>query len=94
MAGIEKNLTYNVASDHTLHLVVSSVGENLYDGPAISATLPGAAGELTILPNHEPFVTTLKAGTITIRIPNAEPKEISIESGVLETSGTRAVVLI
>jgi len=78
----------------TLHLVIASVGENLYDGPAVSATLPGAAGEMTILPHHEALVTTLKAGKITVRIPNSEPKEFTIESGVLETSGTRAVVLV
>ncbi|MEK7509731.1 MAG: hypothetical protein AAB605_03385 [Patescibacteria group bacterium] len=81
-------------STNTMHLIISSVGENLYDGPAISATLPGAAGEFTILPNHEPFVTTLKKGKITVRIPNQEAKEIPIQSGVLETSGTRAVVLV
>lgn len=79
---------------NTLHLVISSVGENLYDGPAVSATLPGAAGEMTVLPNHEPLVTTLKAGKITVRIPNQDPKEFSIEGGVLETSGTRTVVLV
>lgn len=83
-----------MAEQNTLHLVISSVGENLYDGPAISATLPGAAGDFTILPNHEPFVTTLKEGKITVRIPNADPREIPISSGVLETSGTRAVVLV
>ncbi len=77
-----------------MHLVISSVGENLYDGPAISATLPGAAGEMTVLPHHEALVTTLKAGKITVRIPNAESKEFTIESGVLEISGTRAVVLV
>ena len=49
-------------SANTLHLVVSSVSENLYDGPALSATLPGSAGEMTILPNHEPLISTLKAG--------------------------------
>jgi F-type H+-transporting ATPase subunit epsilon len=81
-------------ADATLHLVVSSVGENLYDGPAISVTLPASAGEMTILPNHEPLVTTLKAGKITVRIPNADAKTFDIESGVLETSGTRAVVLV
>ena len=79
---------------NTLHLVISSVGENLYDGPAISATLPGAGGDFTILPNHEPFVTTLKEGKIIVRIPNADAREIPISSGVLETSGTRAVVLV
>ncbi len=79
---------------HTLHLTISSVSENLFDGPAISATVPGAAGEMTVLPNHEPLVTTLKEGTITVRIPNAEPKTFEIKTGVLEISGARAVVLI
>ena len=79
---------------NTLHLVVSSVSENLYDGPAVSATVPGAAGEMTILPNHEPLITTLKAGTIIVRIPNSHNHEISINGGVLEISGARAVVLV
>lgn len=79
---------------NTLHLIISSVGENLYDGPALSATLPGSAGEMTILPHHEPLITTLKGGTISVAIPNADRKEFKIESGVLEVSGTRAVVLV
>ncbi len=79
---------------NTLHLVISSVGSNLYDGPAISATLPGAAGEMTILPNHEPLISTLKAGKITVRIQNQEIKIFQIQNGVLEVSGERAVVLV
>lgn len=78
----------------TLHLVISSVGENLYDGPALSATLPGSAGEMTILPHHEPLITTLKGGSITVAVPNAGEKTFTIEGGVLEVSGTRAVVLV
>lgn len=80
--------------NNTLYLTISSVGENLYDGPALSATLPGSAGQMTILPNHEPLITTLKGGTVTVAIPNAEEKTFTIESGVLEVSGTRAVVLV
>lgn len=79
---------------NTMHLVISSVSENLYDGPAISATLPGAAGDMTILPNHEPLITTLKSGKITVRIPNSHDHEIQISGGVLEISGERAVVLV
>ena len=79
---------------HTLHLIISSVSENLFDGQAISATIPATGGELTILPNHEPLVTTLKAGRITVRIPNSESKEFTIAEGVLEISGSRAVILV
>ena len=79
---------------NSLHLIISSVSENLYDGPALSATVPGSAGEMTILPNHEPLISTLKEGEITVRIPNANNRIFPIKSGVLETAGTRTVVLV
>ena len=78
---------------NTFRLVISSVGETLYDGAAASATLPGSDGVLTVLPNHEPFVTTLKKGTIQVKT-GSETKEFPVDSGVLECSGGRAVVLL
>jgi F-type H+-transporting ATPase subunit epsilon len=79
---------------NTLHLIISSVSENLYDGPALSATLPGSAGQMTILPHHEPLISTLKEGRITVRISDVDEKVFAIDSGVLEVSGERAVVLV
>lgn len=79
---------------NTFHLIIASVGETRFDGAALSATLPGSAGELTVLPHHEPLVTTLKPGTITVRQTLGEPKKFSVESGILEVSGNRAVVLL
>jgi F-type H+-transporting ATPase subunit epsilon len=79
---------------NTLHLIISSVSQNLFDGAALAVNVPGSAGEMTILPNHEPLITTLKSGKITVRIPNKEAQEFHIDSGVLETSGGRAVVLV
>lgn len=79
---------------NTFHLTIASVGETRFDGAALSATLPGSAGELTVLPHHEPFVTTLRPGTITVRQTLGEPVTFPVESGVLEISGNRAVVLL
>lgn len=83
-----------MAEKNTMHLTVSSVSENLFDGQAFSVTLPGIEGDFTVLPNHEPFVTTLKAGKVVVRVQDEKTQEFSIESGVLETSGTRTVVLV
>ena len=83
-----------MAERNTFHLVIASVGETRFDGPAVSATFPGSDGELTVLANHEPFVTTLKKGTIRVRESSDSPKDFSIENGVLEVSGNRAVVLL
>jgi len=82
-------------ADHpnTFHLVIASVGETLFDGAANSATVPGSAGEMTILPGHEALVTTLRPGTITVKA-SGETKEFEVESGVLECSSSRVVVLL
>ena len=79
---------------NTFHLVIASVGETRFDGEVASATFPGTDGELTVLAKHEPFVTTLKSGVIRVKSPSEDPKEFIIESGVLESSGNRAVVLL
>ena len=79
---------------NSFHLVISSVGETLFDGSVLSATLPGSDGELTVLAHHEPLVTTLVNGTITVRTQSGEPREFTVRSGVLEVSNNRIVVLL
>lgn len=79
---------------NTFHLILASVGETLFDGAAVSATLPTSAGEITILPHHEPLAGTLKPGTIAVRIVGNETREFAVESGVLECSNNRVVVLL
>ncbi len=79
---------------NTFHLTIASVGETRFDGAAVSATLPGTSGQFTVLAHHEPFVTTLKGGTIVVRLNDGEHKEFAIENGVLECSRSRVVVLL
>lgn len=85
---------------NTFHLIIASVGETKFDGAIVSATLPGVAGEMTIMPKHEALVTTLRKGTITVRMApltagaKSEEKKFEIENGVLECSNNRAVVLL
>jgi F-type H+-transporting ATPase subunit epsilon len=83
-------------SDHpnTFHLVIASVGETRFDGAAVSVTLPGESGQFTVLPHHEALVTTLKPGTIIVHESIGEPKSYDVESGVIECSGNRVVVLL
>jgi F-type H+-transporting ATPase subunit epsilon len=78
----------------TFHLVIASVGETRFDGHIVSATLPGQEGVFTVLAHHEPFVTTLKAGNITVKEDNKQPLSFEIEGGVVECSSNRAVVLL
>lgn len=76
-----------------MYVVVSKVHENLFLGEARSLTVPTTEGELTILPKHEPFVSTLKEGTITVRTDGAD-QTFYATSGVLEISNDHVTVLL
>jgi F-type H+-transporting ATPase subunit epsilon len=83
----------------TFRLIIASVGKTLFEGEAASVTFPGTAGEFTVLAHHEPFITTLKEGIITVRLSgrsNASvgAQEFPVEKGILECSNNRAIVLL
>jgi F-type H+-transporting ATPase subunit epsilon len=77
----------------TFHLTITSVTGAQFDGMAESVTLPGSAGEMTMLSNHEPLVTTLKPGKITVRA-GGENKTFDVDGGVLECSGSGRVTVL
>lgn len=81
-------------AENTFHLVIASVGETLFDNRAQSVVVPGTAGEMTILPHHEPIVTTLNAGSISVKNQEGTVMKYDVESGVLECANNRVVVLL
>lgn len=75
------------------HLTVARVGETVFDGAAVSVTLPGKEGVFTVLAGHEAFVSELGEGEAVIETESGETK-IAIEKGVAEVSGGQATVLL
>ncbi|MEA2701499.1 MAG: F-type H+-transporting ATPase subunit epsilon [Candidatus Parcubacteria bacterium] len=79
----------------TFHLTIAKVGENLFDGEALSATFPGAEGVFTVLANHEPFVCALREGPIVIIAADGQAQRIENDgAGVAEVSKNQATVLL
>ena len=79
----------------TFHLTIAKVGENLFDGEAVSLIAPGTDGVLTVLANHEPFVTPLKPGMIQVEAENGEKQSFELQSqGILEVSQNQATVIL
>lgn len=78
---------------NTFHLIIASVGDTAFDSAAESATLPGVAGEFTVLAHHEPLVTILKKGRIRVKAGESE-RHFEIDGGLFECGGNRAVVLL
>lgn len=65
---------------------------------AYSITLPTAAGEITIYPDHEPLISVLIPGVITIRKQKNDPDQLlehfATYGGVLEVTREGAKVLV
>jgi F-type H+-transporting ATPase subunit epsilon len=78
----------------TFHLTIARVGENLFDGEAISATFPGEDGVFTILPNHEAFVSPLKEGEARIVTEEGEQKIHIPDGGIAEVSSNQATIIL
>jgi F-type H+-transporting ATPase subunit epsilon len=66
----------------------------IYQGKVSSVTLPGEKGELTILPNHIPLITSLTEGKIKVQDKNQKELFFEIESGVLEVNPVDVNVLV
>lgn len=76
------------------HLSVARLTETLYEGDALSLTVPGEDGVLTVLAGHEAFVTPLKAGVLRYVAGSGEETELEITKGILEVSDNQATVLL
>ena len=69
----------------TLHVNIVSAEKLLYSGIAEVVIAPGARGELGIYPRHTPLLTTLKPGSVRIKVPDqAEEEVIYVSGGILE----------
>ncbi len=79
----------------TFHLTVARVGENLFEGEAISVSLPGTEGVFTVLAGHEAVVSPLSPGNIEIKDAEGTLQTLVIETtGIAEVSNNQATVLL
>jgi F-type H+-transporting ATPase subunit epsilon len=80
---------------HTFHLTIAQVGRNIFDGEAVSVTLPGEDGVFTVMANHEAFVTPTKIGEAKIETPDGQRHAVELATtGIAEVSNNQATVIL
>ena len=78
----------------TLHLDIVSAEKSLFSGLAEVVIAPGQRGELGIYPRHTPLLTTLKPGSVRIKLPDqAEEELIYVSGGILEVQPNTVTIL-
>jgi F-type H+-transporting ATPase subunit epsilon len=71
---------------------IVSQDRTVFQGDADIVILPGAAGEMGILPHHAPVLTTLKYGVVKVRRAGAE-HVFAVAGGVAEVQPDLVTVL-
>ncbi len=64
----------------------------VWSGEADLVVLPGAAGEMGVLPNHAPLLTTLQPGFVRVRRGNQE-EIFTVVGGFAEVRPDQVIVL-
>jgi F-type H+-transporting ATPase subunit epsilon len=76
----------------TIRCEIVSQDRSVYKGDVDIVILPGAAGQMGILPNHSPILTTLQFGIITVRTGGKE-EYFTVAGGVAEIQPDQVTVL-
>ncbi len=82
-----------------MKVIIAKVDETLFSGDAVSLTVPGSEGEMTVLGEHEPLVTTLRPGVAIIRSTQEGSsefavREVAIPGGLLEVRRDGATIIL
>jgi len=76
----------------TIRCEIVSQDRTVFQGDVDMVVLPGAAGELGILPHHSPVLTTLKYGVVKVRT-GAREELFTVAGGVAEIQPEIVTVL-
>jgi len=75
-----------------LHFELVSPAKLLFSGDVDSVVLPGTEGEMTILPQHAPLLTSLKPGLVVVTSSKGAEK-IFVRGGFAEVNPKGLTVL-
>lgn len=74
-----------------LHLVIVSPERMVFDGKAVSVTLPGELGEFQVLPDHAPIISSLVAGKVRYKA-GKEEATLEIKGGFVDVNNNQVSV--
>lgn len=80
-------------TEGTMQLIITRIDGPVFNGPAHAVTVPAAEGEMTVMPHHEPYVSPLTEGVVTVR-SGGDEEVFDITRGILEVSDNTVSILI
>ncbi len=78
---------------NTIKIDIVSAEKAIFSGTATMVVATGILGEIGILPDHTPLLTTLKPGQVRVTKPDGHEEIFWISGGLLEIQPFRVTVL-
>lgn len=78
----------------TFPLRVFAIDREIFVGDAVSLTVPGEQGQFQVLADHEPLISTLRAGDVIIEVADGAIQKLPILGGTVEVTDKEVVVLV
>lgn len=75
-----------------LHLEIVTSERTVFEGDVDMVTVPGGDGEMGVLPNHAPVLSTLKPGELRVK-QNGDTQEFAIGGGFIDIHNNRVIIL-
>ena len=77
-----------------LTVSVHSLKETIFEGEAKSVIIPTSTGQITVLENHIPLISSLNRGKIIIKRLVEKELEFKTESGFLEVKPKSRIIIL
>ncbi len=77
----------------TIKVEIVTPRRELFNGDVQMITLPGVSGQMGVMGQHVPLLTTLDIGEIVLHRPGEEPDYIAVSGGVVEVRPDKVIVL-
>ena len=78
---------------NTFRLTIASPDGNMFDADAVNLSLRGVEGDLAIMANHVPFVTSVKEGVCTVTLEDGKVLHARTSGGLLTVGNNKATLL-
>lgn len=70
----------------TFKFVISTPDGNLFEGDIVKISLRGVEGDLAVMANHTPFVTSVKPCQCRMELESGDAKTFNVERGLLSVA--------
>ncbi|MBE6778290.1 MAG: hypothetical protein E7541_02780 [Ruminococcaceae bacterium] len=77
----------------TYPLTIAAPDGNVFQGEAVCLNLRGTEGDLAVMAGHVPFITAVKAGAVTIELPDDTVRAGHLDGGILTVAAEGVTLL-